>query len=98
MTELFIFSLGLVIGCSLSYVFFKTGVKSNLETFNYFHSLESPEDKKLLNSNEYDPEMDTRLNEQNYDWNDYPYTNEYNDQDGQREIIGHIDPETDEKN
>ena len=42
--------------------------------------------------------MDTRLNEQNYDWNDYPYTNEYNDQDGQREIIGHIDPETDEKN
>tara|TARA_R100000773_G_C4217750_1_gene116242 strand:- start:1159 stop:1455 length:297 start_codon:yes stop_codon:yes gene_type:complete len=98
MTEIFIFSLGISIGCSVSYIFFKIGIKSNLDAYNHFAIHEPAEDKKASKNDDYDPQMDTDLNETSMDWDSYPYTNEYNDQDSEHQIIGYIDPDTDEPN
>ena len=46
--------------------------------------LEPEQDKNM-------PDIDTSM-----DWDNYPYTNEYNDKDGT--IIGFIDPDNDDKN
>ena len=98
MTEVFIFSLGIIIGCSVSYIFFKTGINSNLETVKFLTESEPTEDKKSSLNDEYNPENDTSVQDSSLDWDSYPYTNEYNDQESQHQVIGYIDPETDEKN
>ncbi len=98
MTEVFIFSLGIIIGCSVSYIFFKTGINSNFEAMKFVIDQELQEEEKPSNEGDYDPESDTSVTDNSLDWNSYPYTNEYNDQESQHQIIGYIDPETDEKN
>ena len=98
MTEVFIFSLGIIIGCSISYIFFKTGIKSNLEAYDSFNISDVEASKNSSNSTDYDPETDMSVSDTSLDWNSYPYTNEYNDKDSQHQIIGYIDPDTDEKN
>ena len=91
MAELYIFSIGIILGCTLSYVFFKSGIKSNMDTVRLTYDINTvseplePEEEKNM------PDIDTSM-----DWDNYPYTNEYNDKDGV--IIGYIDPENEEKN
>jgi len=101
MVDVFIFSIGIVLGCTISYFFTKSGI-------NIISSLNDDTDmigteiekvtKKASNNDDYDA-SDTAL-----DWDNYPYTNQYNDDavnsplDDGSQIIGYIDPETDEKN
>ena len=101
MTELFIFSIGIVLGCTLSYIFLKTGIKSNYDAFNFMHGIDIPDGLKVADNDEYEPEKDTTATEPQLDWDGYPYTEEYeavNKDDNQGEIIGFIDPENDEPN
>ena len=101
MVDVFIFSIGIVLGCTISYVFTKSGINiiSSLNDDNDMIGEEVEKvTKKVSNNDDYDA-SDTAL-----DWDNYPYTNQYNDdmvnpstEDGSQ-IIGYIDPDTDEKN
>lgn len=98
MIDIFIFSIGIVLGCVISYLFFKTGVNTNIETYKFYNDTDTTKDNKQPETVEYDPETDTTIEDANLDWDSYPYTNEYNDKDSQHQIIGYIDPDTDEPN
>ena len=96
MNEIIIFSVGIVLGNVISYIFFKVGIKSNIDAINYLGNTSYSEPIIPSKSDDYKPDTDTSL-----DWDGYPYTNEYNDADNTAsslEVIGYIDPETDDKN
>ncbi len=94
MTDIFIFTLGIVLGCAISYVFFKTGIKSNIEAFSLGAEVIPKQPINVPENDEIQPENDTSM-----DWDGYPYTNDYNDAEADKPIIlGKIDPDTDEKN
>ena len=91
MSELFIFSFGIILGCILSYVFFKSGIKSNMDAMKLTYDINTVAEPLEPEQDKNMPDMDTSM-----DWDNYPYTNEYNDKDST--IIGFIDPDTDDKN
>ena len=101
MVDVFIFSIGIVLGCTISYLFTKSGINIASEHLNDEDSIVMNEVTKVSKKGDIEPDIDTSL-----DWNAYPYTNHYNDDavnspndniDASK-IIGYIDPETDEKN
>ena len=98
MVDLIIFSVGIVIGCIISFVFTRYGI-SIISPYNSNDTVYTAEDNKVSNSTDYEPTDDTAL-----DWSSYPFTNHYNDNDSNTtptdgmEIIGYIDPENDEPN
>jgi hypothetical protein len=92
MNEVFIFTIGITLGCVISYIFFKTGVNINMDAYNNFTYTTTTEPDITDDDDSIDT-SDTSL-----DWDNYPYTNEYNDADNSTEIIGFIDTDTDEPN
>ena len=98
MVDLIIFSVGIVLGCVISYVFIKSGIKFNSDAINNTLDVHTETDKKVSNNGDLDADNDTSMN-----WDSYPFTNHYNDvnsdiSEDNVHIIGYIDPETDEKN
>lgn len=99
MTEVLILSIGIILGCTISYAFIKVGIKSNYDAFNYLHSIDPSDDGIPSGNDEYDPEKDTSASEPQLDWDGYPYTEEYVSEDNSEpQIIGYIDPDKDEPN
>ena len=101
MVDVFIFSVGLVLGCTISYLFTKSGINIISEHLINEDEVIVKEVNKVSKKGDIEPETDTSL-----DWDSYPYTNHYNDESvntddtliDASQIIGYIDPETDEKN
>ncbi|QDP57980.1 MAG: hypothetical protein Tp1124DCM412261_21 [Prokaryotic dsDNA virus sp.] len=94
MNEVFIFTIGITLGCVISYIFFKTGVNINMDAYNNFTYSTTTESDAVDDTDD----INTTVDDTALDWDNYPYTNEYNDADNTSEIIGFIDTENDEPN
>mgnify|MGYP003661460125 CR=1 FL=1 len=92
MVELFIFSIGIVLGCAISFLFYRSGHNSSIESFKVSGNVNPEQSIKDSKTDQNSPELDTSM-----DWDGYPYTNDYNDAE-QPIVIGQIDPDVDEKN
>lgn len=104
MVDLIIFTVGIVLGCIISYVFTKSGITITSSVLNDNIEVYTEDDVKVSNNGDLDADNDTSMN-----WDSYPFTNHYNDvdnnvnndastSDSNVQIIGYIDPENDEPN